>query len=976
MIRELYSFVFYLVFIVYIMFGIYIYNINKKSALNLTFLGVCISMAIWSFSFAIIRLVESYETALIVKRFGAMGWGTMYSFLLHFSMVLTEKKKYLKKKWFYAVIYTPAIINIYVFGLSSAAYKHHGLVFMNGDWIGIPADRIWDNYFNVYYLVFSVTAIWVIWRWGKHVQEAVKRAQAKLIVRTVIIALLIGSFTDKILKRYYDESTLQIAPAIALISIAAIFFSIKKHGFMKTAKVKDVAEEGRILSEAKRVKLFYYIGGVFVLGSILNWINILFFWRDKTSLLTFSIVLLVLGVILLVLPGTEIKELYQENIMIAIVSMSIPATAFRFAGADVGNTSWPISLMLLGISTILNKRTMFWSVSIVTMATLLVSFYIATYAYVDLGPAEHLSRITIFGIGIVLSYYLNNIYIRRLEDSNEQKKVQKIISEISADFAMAEAENWDLKLDTMLETLGKYFNSDRTCLAIDSESQEESLFIKRWVKSEQSSCPEEYSYKIEAPIKSKGRKTGQLSIEFLKEKINLKEYQKDMVSILANLMGNTAAKIESERDTAYMAYYDPLTSLPNRRLFKKHLEKITSESAANADITGVILIDLDSFKYVNDTIGHEGGDKLLKYVSRKLEGVVRKGDMVSRFGGDEFTIALSKVRDLEHLAQIADRIVSEVKKPIVIEGHEFFVTASAGIALYPGDGLDAETLIKNSDLAMYESKKTGKNRWTLCSPQLKGQMEELTELTNSLHRVVERDELILHYQPQVCIESEKIVGMEALIRWNHPEKGLIPPSMFIPIAEQSDLIKEIGTWVMKEAFSQSKKWQDQGIEPMRIAINLSIKQLYSKDFSKIIKKELMESGLDPKYVEVEVTESIASIEGDKLDKVLKDIKDMGISISIDDFGMEYSSFKRLKQMPIDRVKIDKYFIDGISRSQKDEAIIRGMVYLTNALDLKIIAEGVEERHQLEFLRKTLCDEIQGYYYYKPMPADEMEKILK
>ena len=315
-------------------------------------------------------------------------------------------------------------------------------------------------------------------------------------------------------------------------------------------------------------------------------------------------------------------------------------------------------------------------------------------------------------------------------------------------------------------------------------------------------------------------------------------------------------------------------------------------------------------------------------------------------------------------------------KPFMLGSHEYFVKANAGISVYPADGDNADKLIKNADIAMYKAKDIGINQYLLCSSAMKDEALLKMKLSNSLYRALERDELYIHYQPQVSVDSRQIIGMEALLRWRHPEMGMISPGMFIPIAEQNGLIIPIGEWVLRTACKQNKVWQDEGLTPVRMAVNVSIYQIRNSDLVAQVRAALDETGLSPQYLELEITESVANKEADAILNNLNALKELGISISIDDFGTEYSSLSRLSILPIDRVKMDMQFVRNLNKSEKDKAITKGIVYIAHKLGLKLIAEGVETDSQFEFLDQLKCDEVQGYYFYRPLSPEDMEAVIR
>lgn len=406
-----------------------------------------------------------------------------------------------------------------------------------------------------------------------------------------------------------------------------------------------------------------------------------------------------------------------------------------------------------------------------------------------------------------------------------------------------------------------------------------------------------------------------------------------------------------------MAYHDTLTGFPNRTLFRDRLNQAIALAERTSKLIAVIFMDLDSFKNVNDTMGHKVGDELIIKVSRKLSESFRRSDTVSRFGGDEFLIMVGNLKSTGDVSKIADKVLNVFKTPFTVRSQEIHISASFGIAVYPFDGKDADTLIRNADIAMYEAKSRGKGQYCLCTEDMKEEIMLKHELSNKLYRVLENEELILHYQPLLSTKTGEIRCMEALVRWNLPDYGLIAPEMFIPLAEQNGLIGPIGEWVLKTACSQAKAWHEMGLTKIQISVNASVIQLHDSNFITTVEKILKETGLQAEYLNLEITESSAVKESDNILSTLQGLRKLGIEISIDDFGTEYSSLSRLNHLPVNRIKIDRSFINNLFKSEKDQALVRGMIHLSQTLGLRVVAEGVENKEQLEFLRKHGCDEI-------------------
>lgn len=454
-------------------------------------------------------------------------------------------------------------------------------------------------------------------------------------------------------------------------------------------------------------------------------------------------------------------------------------------------------------------------------------------------------------------------------------------------------------------------------------------------------------------------------------------YKRETASNIEKIDNQRKILEESEKKLYHMAYYDSLTGLYNKDWFVENLNKSINEAKRNGLKIGVIFIDLDSFKSVNDTMGHTTGDELLGIMAGRISTCLREKDILARFGGDEFLIMVSNIEKSEELYIIIENIMEIFKYPVLVQNMEYFITASVGVSVFPMDGEDSETLIKNADIAMYLAKNKGKNQCVYCSTDIKNDTVKRMKLTNNLYRALDKNELFLYYQPQIKTETQEIIGFEALLRWNNEEYGNVPPNVFIPMAEQTGLIRPIGLWVFKAACEQLKVFESIYGKEISMSINLSLEQLRDASIVESMRRILEDTKSNAKNIQIEITESVAFNEDHSILNRLKDIKKLGVSISVDDFGTGFSSFIRLKTFPIDLIKIDIDFVRGISSgSEKDMAIIRSIIQIAKNLGIDVLAEGVESEEQFIYLRDNQCNIIQGYYFYKPMPVSEIESILK
>jgi diguanylate cyclase (GGDEF)-like protein/PAS domain S-box-containing protein len=445
----------------------------------------------------------------------------------------------------------------------------------------------------------------------------------------------------------------------------------------------------------------------------------------------------------------------------------------------------------------------------------------------------------------------------------------------------------------------------------------------------------------------------------------------------AQLQREIAERRELEEQLTHQAFHDPLTGLPNRALFFDRLE-LALERARRRDVeVAVLFMDLDDFKVINDSLGHEVGDQVLLAVVERLENCMLAEETLARFGGDEFTVLLEDVSGPSDAARVAERIGGALRAPFVLRGRERFVTTSVGISFGGRGGERPGDLLRNADLAMYQAKARGRNRHAVFEPVMGERALQRLELEGALRRALERKEFRLHYQPKVSLESGEIVAMEALIRWEHPAQGLVFPAQFVPVAEEIDLIAPIGRWVLEEACRQARRWHARfpGMPPLKVCVNLSAKQFQHCALLEDIGAALRETGLDPSALDLEITESVVMEDAPATIATLRDLKGLGVNLAIDDFGMGYSSLSYLKRFPVDFLKVDRSLIQGIGEGPKDEAILSALVTLAHSMGTRTIAEGVETKEQLARLREAGYDFGQGYYFARPLPSQAAGALL-
>ncbi len=464
-----------------------------------------------------------------------------------------------------------------------------------------------------------------------------------------------------------------------------------------------------------------------------------------------------------------------------------------------------------------------------------------------------------------------------------------------------------------------------------------------------------------------------------------------VVCYLSGTLQDITERKLAEDKIRHLAYYDPLTKLPNRQLFREQAELTLKRASRSHHQAALLYLDLDRFKHVNDTLGHSAGDRFLQELSRRIMSSLRDTDLITppqldddadrdpclaRVGGDEFILVAGDLQHPQDAAIVAQRILDNIEQPLSLDGQEFFPSGSIGIAIYPDDGDDLDTLMKNADTAMYHVKARGKNNFAFYQSEMNAKALHKLQLESRLRRAIDNDELVLHFQPQVDARSGELLAVEALVRWENPEEGLVSPAEFIPLAEETGLIVPIGLWVLRSACRQLRSWIDAGYRAIPVAVNISSRQFREEDFVESVSALLTAEGVPPKLIDIELTESLIMSDAEESIVKLKQLKKMGMKISVDDFGTGYSSLAYLKRLPIDVLKIDRQFVSDVANDDNDAAIVRAIISLANSLKLETVAEGVETREQLAFLSQQGCTLIQGYFISKPLPATELLEFFE
>lgn len=839
---DILSWCFFGSFCVYVFMGIYVINLNHSATLNRLFLVMAFLMGVWAFSFSIATSAPTIEIALEWRKIAAIGWGTVFSFILHFFLVLTEQHRLLKKWWVYLLLYAPAVWNLCVYFLvNSVADNMFRLVKTEFGWANVSIDNWIDLLYYLYYIGFTLTGLVLLFLRGIKSNDIKKRQNALLISFSFLFTIIVGSVTDIFINRYLQNAVLQIAPLVMLLPAAACLLAIRFFGFMKRPDAHLELPGGELLNDQARVQMQKYLSSSFIIGACFNFIAE-YFTRHSPLWPTigYSFLLVAFGVAIIVLEQSK-ESRHRDFFYTMIMSLAVPVLVLKYTLNYAGLTIWAAPFLFISLLSVYGRGKFIYMMSLSIIVTLVYVWWKTPQLTVEITWIDHVLRIILFAATLFMAYFVNRVFHSRLQHINQ------------------------------------------------------------------------------------------------------------------------------------LAYYDPLTGLPNRITFRYKLDSILAAAPAEKTPIAVMCLDLDTFKTINSTLGYSKGDELLKLMADRLSSAIKPHDLASRFDGDEFWLLLSDPSS--SATQQVNNVLQALQKSFILDTQEYFITVCAGAAQYPRDGRSTDELINHAGLAMNKAKERGRAHFLWCSADMKEAELRQIQLTHQLYRAIEHGELVVYYQPQVSLVDGSITGMEALLRWIHPEYGMISPTVFIPLAEKTGLIHEIGFWVLRTACLQAVQWRNQGFTDLSMGVNLSVDQLLKPGLAESIWRVLSETGMNPTDLELELTESVAMDENLSSIAVLHQIKQLGVMLAIDDFGTAYSSLSRLKNLPIDRLKLAMPFVHGIGHSEKDEAIIDIILHLAESLHVRLIAEGVENIRQMQFLNKHRCTEVQGYYCHKPMIAAQAEHVL-
>jgi diguanylate cyclase (GGDEF)-like protein len=984
-------------------------------------------MAGWSFAYAISNGAKTAEASAFWKSLSVVSWSLFFSVLLHFILVLTKTESRLSKKLLLVLIYLPSVINIILFApFGVIGMKQYKMVRTAFGWANSLPPDTWLVWHNTYILGYSFLCLVTLLRWWRKLEpRTLQKRQATLLVLSIPFPFLSGVFTDVIPNMLGIESLPRVTILFLIFPVVTLYLTSKKYGlFLDRKRPLLVLPETDSMSHDK-LRVFEMATGVILAGAGLSFM-VRYFGLKGAFINEFLVAgtLIAVGTFVKFIPVIAKNHTVQNTLFLAV---GVLGTIFlsvinRATGAT---TIWAVFILFLLVTIILGSKIHAYIFAAASVVIQILYWIYVPELPVIINGNEYVFRIFIIISSFVIVRYLTGEHASKIEGYQRFAKEQATLEKISSSFISITEENAKEKIDDMLEMSNEILEFDHAYLVSFSEDYEDATIDNTYVKGDESeSLPFYAGMKVKTatlpmvksmidrdmpllcenvadlpvdeaeeqrrffmsrdvysffalPIKVDEEIKGVIVIEYFnRSDRSFREGRLYYLRIIANILGDARKKILYEEKIYDLAYFDETTKLANRNMLKMRLDQLIHDRTVSEKIA-ILDIELENLRMIKDTFGHGIGEQIMVNSATILKNLLRNCCEVARTGEGDFVVVLTTIESNEQVEECATKMLKSLYQPIStgmgIEA--LYVVPRVGISVYPKDGRDADTLLKNADLAGYEAKNTGE-KIVFYSERLESLIAENTLFTNRLFNALQNEEFFLEYQPQISCETGKTVGFEALLRWTTDGNKRVGPDRFIPILEQTGLIYDVGLWVLEQALQEQKRLVVKGFPSLQVSVNLSVVQFQEEEFVLDLIKVIEKSGVDPHCLELEITESFFSDNPEDVVNKLYQLKALGISIAIDDFGKGYSSLNRLKLVPFDKIKIDKSIIDYIDLEKKAAPLTEIIILLARTFKASVTAEGVETSEQAEFLKSLGCDEIQGYYYSKPLSAEALEGFLK
>ncbi len=1022
------SMAFYVCGCFYMIFGAYTIIANAKSTVNRLFVILTSSMAIWSFSHSIAASAPTAEASIFWRCFSVFGWGVFYSLLLHIVLLLTKTEIRFNKRILYLMLYLPALINIILFApFGYLGAKQYQMVQTDYGWVNIYPIDMGTIWFIVYYAVFSILSIFLLIRWYRKIDSHTPlKRQAGYLLISIFVPFFLGMATETLPNIFGISYFPKLAIVFMMIPAATLFLASRKLGLLlERKKETSLSMEIAQPQSTDRLRLFEMAAATHMLGAALSFLVGHFGLGGRLDQeLILAAPIMALGLLTRLIPVLIKKHTIQNALFLA--ASTLGTLFFVITHAESGAlTIWAVYILFLLFTVILDSSIHAYLFAAASVLIQVFFWIIRPESPVIINGHEYLSRIFIILLSFYAVRYLTSEYSSKLKGYQQYAKAQETLEKISTNSISIHSENAREKIDEMFEMAAEIFDFDCIYLIGFGKDYEEATILNMYLKDlESESFPFHQGMKVKTtslpiamsliaqkqpivaedvnkvpidedrelrnffksrginsfyalPITTDNHMSGMLLVEYYeRSNIAFRERRLYFLQIIANILGDIRKKTLYEERLYHSAYFDEITKLANENMLRKMLGEMI-DNRKESEKLAVLIIELENLRMINDTFGHSIGEQIVIKSAAILEELLGECCDISRTGEGRFVLVLSHLENREQIENCAEKILAAFANPVSTDtGIEaLFVVLRIGIAVYPDDGKDTNTLLKNADLAGYEARNADE-RVLFYNTQLESHIAETTLFTNRLFKSLQNKEFFLEFQPQISCNTGNAAGIEALLRWNSDGKQRVAPDRFIPLLEQTGLIYDTGLWVLQETLQEHKRLIAKGFPPLRISVNLSVVQFQGENFIPDFTKIIRESQVDPKYIELEITESLFSENPEDTVQKLHKLKDLGVSIAIDDFGKGYSSLNRLKLVPFDRIKIDKEIIDYIDVERKAAPLTEIIILLARTFRASVTAEGVETKEQAEFLKSLACDEIQGYYFSKPLSPEALDEFLK
>lgn len=1013
---------------IYTVLGVSAFLINVRGSINRLFSLLMGILATWSFTYSISLAAGTAEESITWRCLSVFGWGIFYSVFLHLSLALI-KSRLLNKRITYVLIYLPALINVILYApfgfLGPAQYEMTRGEF---GWINISAINIGGYLLNLYYLTFGLASVILFLRWLGTLQS--KPFFNKLALKfklSFLFSIFVGVMTDIL----PDILGIKLFPKIAIVSYVlpavAMYVSLRRFGlFSESAKEIPAFSEYSKLLISNRVLLFRVVGYVLVSGGAISFLIRYFYVGGslKSEVILF-LALVFMGFLAMITPKV-IKEPSMQNTVFLLISLAC-SSYFSLSNIDEGGiTVWVINLLFFFLTIVLGGKIQALIFAAISIASQILLLIVRPEIVITVNRADYITRIAIIALFYAIANFLINLQEGMIRKHEKSALEQNVLEHISSSFISINKENTRAKVDDMFRHSAKILDFDFAYLLEVLPEREEVSILNSYAKSgaDEGSYPHKPGCKISAdislivekaisdknpvllediasisirehesarsyfmskgvnsfaalPVIVDGEVHSILVVEY-RERANagVWEHRMYILRLLVTVLIDARKKLLYEKRLHESAYFDEVTKMPNLNMLRKTLESMLNSERESREIA-LLDIEIENLQMIYDTFGRDVYIQITKKSASILENLFENCIIIAKTGDEEFIVVLPHCGNDEEIAKWAREVVKAFSDPILIEAgiEELFAIVNVGIALYPKDGKTVNILLESAELAGYEAEKSD-SKIAFYAPHIKDYITETALLTNRLFKALKNNEFYLKFQPQVNCISGKTSGLETLLRLKGEDERVVGPGRFVPILENTGLIYEVGRWVLMESIATHQRLIRNGFPPLRFSVNVSVLQFKRHDFVDSVAKILAESLIDPQYIELELTESSLSDNLMETVEEILELKELGVSVAIDDFGKGYSSLNRLEAIPFDRIKIDKSIINNITLNPKRSVVVKMIISLAEALKTRTIVEGIETKEQCDLMKELGCTEIQGFYYSKPLDIDELEEFLR